>query len=1324
MKHILIGVFALVGLCAKAQFSPYVVPNIDWQNHFGQRDLMSGSPNAIDVNSNVYLAGYTGLSSSAANLTVLKYDSLGVLQYTASYDNGGYDNANAIRVDIAGFAYIAGVSDGGATGLDIVVVKVDAAGNIVWSSRFDGGAGGGHDEAYDLCVDPSGNVCVTGKSQSATGNDIIALKLNGSSGALIWQHSFNGSANANDEGLGIALSANGHYVYITGTTTDASNGTDLVTFALDGNSGTYHWVPVITNGLANANDKAKAIVRNGSNLAVCGTINNNGNNDFVVIEYNGMTGSIIFQSTYDYIGTNGEATGLATDSAGNIGVVGKVLKGSIYEYHTVLYNNTGTQLAFNIEQTDLATLTVDPKICNDTIAHHWYVSGEKQGITRDMLVYQIAPSGNTAWRKTVDGQYNDIDAATSIAVNGVGVVYLGAFSRNSASNYDFTAVKINQTPVYFPPDIVQNESPMHGHLYYENKGQVIFNDTTVAKEILFACPDFYPGTYFTSTRISYKLFSLMDAASSTDTVQRIDIDMLGANQLADAHPYEPTQGKLSFMEQWLPDAVTGVQGYQRYFIPNVYPYIDLHYYSNRNGMKLYYVLKPFANPASIRWMVSGANGAAINGSNLVIKGFNADVTFDRPEVYTINQQGQAVQLQGGGQANWTNNGGVFGINVPTYNPAWPLIIEVDYGNSFYPPVGPNGNQKNATYYGGAQSEGSTAMDVDPVSGDYVTVFEMRSGNYNVHPFPAHPGTSISLSPNTNTISTMLAVILFDKWGIRKAANTYGITGWPIRPVEVALSGKYITVLANTNYPPQLGNLPLHTSVSGALTASTYTSNHGEGIAIQFEFVPMSINSPDGSINQIKWATRLGGFASDICKTPDNQNLYITTFQNQMSFAPDLMTQPGSYNNSTYNNASSINTYNFKISKFSNLGIRKWSTIWPAANMSYTRGSVWNNIVPATILNSDDHVKCKISADNYGFYLAGETDQTGMTCFSKYGAPTDNTWGGMVDGFFARFNKRDSLVYSTYVGGNDHDAYYDIETVSDKEAVMVGHSGSKWTGVTTLPNPSHYVDTIKNGRKILISKFDSIGNKTYSTFFGAGGLSPCIAWGVATDHANGNFYVTGRDAGGFHVPAANSGNYYAQGWSNGGGLESFILGFSDGFVVWNSFHGGNALEAGLAMEVNPHTRRLIMTGITNSRPDPLGSEFPIHNDPTIGEWHQADLNNWTGDNSAYDAFIAVFTAEEVVGIKEYLKDNVASDSFRLFPNPAQNTVYLAFKRELMEPVSVEVYSSTGQLVLEEHRNHVLSNSVIELLPNKLSNGIYLVTVKSGGFTETKKLIVSK
>ncbi len=112
-----------------------VVPNIDWVQYYSERAQISNVPSAIDANSNVYITGYTYPTPSNADLTTIKYDATGNIVWIKHYNNGGYDDANAITLDAASNVYVAGESDGTGTGRDLVVVKYDVNGNQLWASQ-------------------------------------------------------------------------------------------------------------------------------------------------------------------------------------------------------------------------------------------------------------------------------------------------------------------------------------------------------------------------------------------------------------------------------------------------------------------------------------------------------------------------------------------------------------------------------------------------------------------------------------------------------------------------------------------------------------------------------------------------------------------------------------------------------------------------------------------------------------------------------------------------------------------------------------------------------------------------------------------------------------------------------------------------------------------------------------------------------------------------------------------------------------------------------------------------------------------------------------
>lgn len=1342
MKKILLIPLAIFSIKAMAQFtvtpSPYVAQNIDWIKYTGQKNSITNAPTAIDANNSMWLTGYTGTNSPAYDVLTQKRDSLGNVVFTTTYDNGNYDKGNAIKL-FGNNSYVAGVSYGnGATGLDYITLVYNQTGTQIASARYDRGTGsGGTDEAIDIKVDIYGYIYVTGKSMNTSGNyDIVTIKY---SSALVqqWVHIFNGSANGNDMASGLTLSSNGGAVFVTGSSTNGSGNTDIVTYRLNSTNGTLAWSTITNGSGSGSNDKGNAIILSGANVVVAGEVYNNTTGlDQTTIKYDGGSGSIIFQEDYDYLNATNRGTSLVRDSTGNIATIGTALNGSQYEYHTVLLDSTGVQLFVNQEATGLTSLLSDPKVTCDTIAHHFYCVGEKMKTSRDIFVYQITPSGNTSWNLVIDGTGNsEVDAGTSISVNGIGVVYVGAQSKNSSANYDYTSIKISQTPVYFPPDpsTISNEKPSVSHLYYENKGQVVKSDSMkVAAEILFSNLYTYPITHFSTDKISYKFFRYSSVFPANDTVQRVDISLYKANKFATANPFSPKQGLSSFMQSDLPKFAVGVHSYERYFIPNIWASIDLHYYSNEKGLKMYYVLKPGANVNDIVWQINGASTHTIVGNNLKITSFRGSVEFDQPSVYTVDWQGNPVTLTT--TATWSSlGGGAYKLNIGAYNTAWPLIIEIDNGNGTTGSPSNVDNLASCTYYGGFEDDGIKAVDVDNNTGYYAVLGETKN-TASALSFPVATGQTVTASSQTNIAARYLTVVAFTQYGERAAANTYGIAGVGMGPLALTIQGNYITVVGNRTVKNStlLSNLTgLVSSYPLGLTPNTYTNSEGPGYAIQFLFETMGLWSAayEGRIAYMKWYTNLNGFASDIAKTPNRKNLYITSSLNY-AYTTDVMTQAGSYNNSA---ASVSSIYNFQISKFDSMGVRKWATIWPARNRTNPRNNRFTTQNGNTILTlkQDDYIKCKIACDNYGFYLAGETDTTQLLTFSKYSVPTQTVFSGRTDAFFARFNKRDSLVYSTYVGGSQDEAFTDVTVSSNKEAVMVGYSNSKsYQKITTMPNLTEYTDTIiTNGdSKVLITKFDTTGTKIWSSYFGTDNSNAdIVGWSVTSDK-NNKVFITGKDLGSFTFPAVSNNLYYT---TNRTGTEAFMLclNSTNNRPAWNTYFGGKYADNGLGLAYNGLNSKLYMVGMTSSSYSVANQSpsFPIRQDFSYNSiaYFQPEHNGSPGTQWPQpDGFIATFTTFSIVGLQEFYNDKSSVDIIDLFPNPAQDVCNVAFKQGFSDPVTIEIYNQMGQLLGSYSRGSIAPFTIFTINTQELVTGLYIVKISCRENSYSKKLIITR
>jgi hypothetical protein len=189
----------------------------------------------VDASGNVYVTGSCRNTGTMTDIVTIKYDSSGVEQWVAQYDNpdtslsdGGY----GLEVDAAGYVYVCGQSQGLGTGSDIVVIKYDQDGNQLWATRYDGHASDydtPSDEVGGKCmtIDGSSNIYVTGCSRGTVSwNDYITLAFSPDS-ILQWEVVYN-CCDSTDYALAVAADDSGN-VCVTGRSIDVGTYYDMAT---------------------------------------------------------------------------------------------------------------------------------------------------------------------------------------------------------------------------------------------------------------------------------------------------------------------------------------------------------------------------------------------------------------------------------------------------------------------------------------------------------------------------------------------------------------------------------------------------------------------------------------------------------------------------------------------------------------------------------------------------------------------------------------------------------------------------------------------------------------------------------------------------------------------------------------------------------------------------------------------------------------------------------------------------------------------------------------------------------------------------------------
>ncbi|MDQ3022710.1 MAG: SBBP repeat-containing protein [Bacteroidota bacterium] len=171
---------------------------------------------AVDALSNVYVTGSSlGSGTADYDFATIKYNSNGDILWWDDYNGtqNDDDEAKFIAVDVSGNVYVTGISEGTGTFDDYLTIKYNLSGIQEWESRYNGSL-----NSYDVpkaqAIDGSGNVYITGYSYDNYRVDYATIKYN-AGGVQQWIQSYNGPGNNLDVAFSIALDGSGN-VFVTG----------------------------------------------------------------------------------------------------------------------------------------------------------------------------------------------------------------------------------------------------------------------------------------------------------------------------------------------------------------------------------------------------------------------------------------------------------------------------------------------------------------------------------------------------------------------------------------------------------------------------------------------------------------------------------------------------------------------------------------------------------------------------------------------------------------------------------------------------------------------------------------------------------------------------------------------------------------------------------------------------------------------------------------------------------------------------------------------------------------------------------------------------
>ena len=505
--------------------------NLEWTDLYSTVDSLYNGGTVLDLNGNLYVAGYTNTPFNYNDFLIIKYSPTGERLWINTYNGSAnfIDRAVDLAVDNENNCYVLGNSHGTGTLSDIVLIKYNSDGNKLWEKRING-TSNSYDDAKSIVVDATNNVYITGTTtNTTTGSDIVTIKYS-KAGQLKWQKIY--ATSANEYATKIKLDNTDNIIV-------AGYGSDYITIKYNTN-GSQLWFKQYDSGLDDV---------------VYDLATDNENNIFVV-------GAGINLTTVKYAPTgeqqwvshtSGRAYDIATDNLGNIYITGNVN----YDGFTLKYAQNGTEQWKKLYTTyngveSFQAIAIDNN--NDV-----YITGfsgtETYAKYYDIITIKYDSQSNEKWRDIQSGGYHTQNRGNDIVVSENNNVYItGIINENSL--YKMATVKYSQCPStanlkssIFKPDVTSNNQTLEDIEDDELIQVINFQQNKVIV---------YPNPYSESTRIELIISSvegsaevppqsnLSNQALPENTQVSLEVFTMSGQKIADIFKGNVTEGKYNY----------------------------------------------------------------------------------------------------------------------------------------------------------------------------------------------------------------------------------------------------------------------------------------------------------------------------------------------------------------------------------------------------------------------------------------------------------------------------------------------------------------------------------------------------------------------------------------------------------------------------------------------------------------------------------------------------------------------------------------------------------------------------------------------------------
>jgi hypothetical protein len=650
--------------------------------------------------------------------------------------------------------------------------------------------------------------------------------------------------------------------------------------------------------------------------------------------------------------------------------------------------------------------------------------------------------------------------------------------------------------------------------FVENKGQIQNQNhlPNPAVKFLLSCPGF--NIQLRQTGFSYDIYTDTYENRTTDfgekfsepdhfkrNFHRVDVELVNSNQNAQILSYDASTAYFNYLNSQ--KEITGVHSFQKIVYKNIYPLIDLEFYStlspvmeNPSGAEYDFIVHPGGDINTIKLAYTGADDINLVNGKITIKVAGGLFSEKVPHSY-LKENNQLVNV------TYIS----CGKNIFSFSLAENIKSNSDLIIDPFPCM------DWATYYGAVGEDRPNDITIDASGNSFITGWTnglsglASSGAYQV----SVQGFYDAFVAKLNSTGTSLL------WGtyyggdqddyaygitVDAADNVY-LTGYTYSDTLIATSGAFDTICAGADvfiakFNPTGTSLLWGTYYGGTgedkayslaidssdniyLVGST-TTHSGMGTPGAYQTFygggnsDMFIAKFDSTGTNRLWGTYFGAPAEDVgyaIALDGNNNVYLT----------GRCSSGGLASAGSYQQIYGGGNFDALVAKFNSTGSNR----------------IWGTYYGGT--GQDEGFAISVDTTN-NVYVTGRTSST--TTISTVGSWQQTYGGGNYDAFVSKFSPSGSVLsWGSYLGGNSVDYGYDIQSDYDGSVYVVGltHGG------TNLTTSNSFQPLFAGGTyDSFITKFYMAGaSVAWSTFYGGNGTD--YSYALTLNSAN-DLYLTG------------------------------------------------------------------------------------------------------------------------------------------------------------------------------------------------------------------------